>query len=80
MAIVLERELKVSDLQDRQSAVIKAVVGSDEVQERFFELGCIPGTEVTLLSRVSMGGPAIIEIRGCRIAIRRNDLNHLLVY
>lgn len=62
------------DLNIGQSAVIKQVMTDDSVLSRELkELGFIPGTEVSLVSKGLFGNPLAYRIRGTVFALRKHE-------
>ena len=43
------------------------------------ELGLIPGTAVRLVRQTPIGGVLELEVRGCRLTLRRGEAAQLLV-
>ncbi len=70
----------LSEVLHRRVSRIADVIGSREIQERFYELGCVPGTAIQVVQEMAMGGPVILAVRGCRIAVRRSDLSNVMVH
>ena len=48
-------------------AVIRKIIGKDDVRQHLAELGCVAGQEVTVVS--SLNGNLIINVKGSRIAL-----------
>lgn len=46
---------------------------------RLMELGLLPGTTLHLVRRVDVGGVLELEVRGCRLTVRRGEARLLLV-
>lgn len=53
--------------------------GENGTRRRLRELGFVAGTEVSIMRRMPMGGALEIAIRGCRVCVRRQDLEGLQV-
>lgn len=49
------------------------------IQRRLLDMGIFAGTEVNVLTKMPFGGPVMIEFRGNRIAIRKDDLKRIEV-
>ena len=43
------------------------------------ELGLLPGTFLQLVRRLDVGGVLEIEVRGCRLTVRRAEARELVV-
>ena len=48
-------------------AVIRKIIGKDDVRQHLAELGFVAGQEVTVVS--SLNGNLIIDVKGSRIAL-----------
>lgn len=46
---------------------------------RFREMGILPGTPVTLVRAAPMGDPLEIQVRGCRLTVRRAEADQITV-
>jgi Fe2+ transport system protein FeoA len=54
--------------------VIRSVAGA-----RLMEMGLVPGTEVTIVNVAPLGDPLEIEVRTCRLSIRRAEAAEITV-
>jgi Fe2+ transport system protein FeoA len=46
---------------------------------RLMELGLLPGTMLRLVRRLDVGGVLELEVRGCRLTVRRGEARLLVV-
>ena len=53
--------------------------GSGTRQRRMLDMGFVPGAEVTVMRRASLGDPIEYRIKGTGIAMRRTDANDVMV-
>lgn len=53
--------------------VIDTVGGERAFRRRLMELGVLPGTVVKVLRVAPLGDPIELEVRGCRLSIRRQE-------
>lgn len=53
--------------------------GERSFRRRLMELGLLPGAMLRVVRVVAVGGLVELEIRGCRITVRRSEAQHLLV-
>lgn len=60
-------------------ARIVALGGERSFRCRLMELGLLPGTTLRLVRRVDVGGVLEVEVRGCRLTVRRGEARELLV-
>ena len=71
--------MDLSKLPVGQSAHIKSVAGTDSLSQQIKEMGFVPGSHVTLLSRGPFRSPFIVSIRGTTIALRKNEAERVLL-
>jgi len=43
------------------------------------EMGCLPGTEISLELIAPWGGPIAIEVSGYQLSLRRNEASSILI-
>lgn len=77
----LERTLSLvlTDLAHNLPATVTHVGGDRAFRRRLLELGFVPGTTVILRNVAPMGDPVELEVRGCRISIRRAQAQQIQV-
>ncbi len=49
------------------------------LQPRLADLGFVPGTELEVIRVAPLGDPVELELRGYRLCLRRDTLEHLCV-
>ena len=59
------------------SYIIQRLTGSGEVKAHLNYMGFNPGTEVTIVSRLS--GNVILAVKDTRVAINAEEARHILV-
>lgn len=69
----------VAELSPSQSGTITAVGGERGFRRRLMELGLVPGTVVVLHKVAPLGDPLELEVRGCRLSIRRREASAVSV-
>lgn len=62
-----------------QRAVVLEVRGPRVFRRRLLELGLIPGVEVEVVNVAPLGDPLELEVRHCRLSIRRREAAVILV-
>lgn len=67
------RPATVADLAPREDGVISEVGGDRAFRRRLMELGLVPGTRIVLHKVAPLGDPLELEVRGCRLSIRRRE-------
>ena len=63
----------LAQLPPGQRAVVRAVDRSSPIGERLLDLGFLPGTPVTAVSRAPLGDPTVYALRGTRFCLRRRE-------
>ena len=69
----------LSQLQPGSTGTLRALDCSRSFRRRLMELGLLPGTEVRLVRRVSVGDLVEIECRGCHLSLRLSEAERLFV-
>ena len=70
---------KLSDIRSKDDVTIIDVQGNNSLKQRLQEIGFVPGTIISLFSRIALGGPLACHCRGAKIALRRKDAESILV-
>ena len=65
--------MKLSELDNGKSALIREVKGNDDLSRQIKEMGFVPGSTVRVHSRGPFGSPIVVELRGATIAMRKNE-------
>jgi len=60
-------------------AKLVAIGGERAFRCRLMELGLLPGTMVSVVRRLDRGGVMEVEVRGCRLSVRRGEAQHVTV-
>ena len=60
-------------------ARVAEVKGGGRHQRRMLDLGLVPGAEVTVMRKASLGDPVEYRIKGTAIAMRRTDADSVMV-
>lgn len=67
------------ELKRSEEAVVVDISGTDEVRQRFFDLGIFPGLSLSCFSQVMLGGPLTIQIENSKLSLRQEDAAHVIV-
>lgn len=65
--------MTLDEAEKGQRFHIARVQGERSFRRRLMELGLIPGTEVALVRVAPLGDPLELEVRGCRLSMRRAE-------
>jgi ferrous iron transport protein A len=63
----------LADLAPGRAAVVVEVVAPEPARGRLLDLGLLPGTTVVLRRRAPLGDPAVYELRGTQLCLRRSE-------
>lgn len=63
----------IAELSPSESGIVTRIGGERAFRRRLMELGLVPGTPVVLCQVAPLGDPLELEVRGCRLSIRRRD-------
>ena len=75
----MNSERTLNTLSAGERAVVKAVNINGAMKRRLFDLGLIPGTEVSCMLRSPLGDPVAFLIRGAVIALRTEDSSNIVL-
>lgn len=71
--------IRLSELQQGETAVIVAIDLPHEMTHRLMELGFLPGSSVEAARSAPGGDPRVFRIDGTEIALRRETASHVTV-
>ncbi|MGC8868849.1 MAG: FeoA family protein [Sulfurihydrogenibium sp.] len=69
----------LKDLRPGEKAKVLAVEGCEEVKQKLYDLGIIPGEVVEILQDAPFGGPIKIKVHDYCLALRRKEASCILV-
>lgn len=72
-------EESLADLPIGVKAVVDRVTCARGVTVRLYEMGLVPGTEVTVTRLAPLRDPIELEVRGYKLSIRRNEARDVIV-
>ena len=65
--------MRLSDLKQGQTGIIRQVGGSGQLRQHFLDMGLIQGTEITYMKAAPMGDPIEYRIWGYELTLRKDD-------
>lgn len=74
-----ETYMTLNTLPIGKTAIINAVGGEGALRQHFFDMGVIPGTEVTVVKLAPMGDPMELRIHGYELTIRIDDAKKIQI-
>ncbi len=66
------------DLEIGQQAQIKSLTDK-ELQLKLMDMGCLPGTDISIVFKAPYNGPICVEVCGSKLALRRNEAVSVVV-
>ena len=69
----------LNDLRVGRRALLHSIGGDRSFRRRLMEMGLLPGTELRVVRRVSVGNLVQVEVRGCNISLRSSEACQLLL-
>ena len=73
------QELTLHQLELKEKAHIVKIQGEAALQTRLEEIGFVPGAEISYVSKTPFGGPKAYQLKGTKIALRKNDTHHIVI-
>ena len=70
---IIGKATKLTTLSKGTTATVKSLEGDDVVTMRLRETGFTPGTAVTMVMKAPFGDPLLYDLRGTRIALRKEE-------
>lgn len=71
--------MTLQDLHEGDRAIITAIRGGSDFNQRLMEMGFLQGTELTVEKYAPLRDPIEIIIRGYHMTLRRQDAAHIEV-
>ena len=71
--------MDITSLKVGMSGIISQIVGGDDLSIQLEEMGFVPGSEISVVSRGPFAGPVALAVRGTTIALRRNEASRIKI-
>ncbi len=71
-------ERTVADLKKGETAVIKGFRNAS-LSLRLLEMGCLPGSEITLDFLAPLGCPVGVRVLGYKLSMRKSEADSILI-
>lgn len=75
----LEELVPLVELKEGMKGVVAFAFGGPGLIRRLCDLGLTPDTEIKVVKKGPLGGPIILEVRSCELAIGRGIASKVLV-
>lgn len=70
--------MTIGDLKRNEVARIKGFL-SEEIPAKFYEMGLLPGNEISLVRKALFSDPVIVRVSGTKVAIRKQEAKQILI-
>ncbi len=71
--------MDITQLKAGMSGIISQIVGGDDLSIQLEEMGFVPGSEISVVSRGPFAGPVALAVRGTTIALRRSEASRIKI-
>lgn len=75
----MEKKQSLESLLPGQTGRILAIIGPEDMKRRLLDIGFVKNTLVTCEGSSAHGNPKAYSLRGCVIALRREDSRNILI-
>ena len=69
----------LSNLKKGETCRIKRIIAQNQIKQRLYDIGMIPGTTVKCLQKSMFGDPIAYLVRGTVIALRKQNSSKIFV-
>ena len=69
----------LSNLKKGETCKIKHIIAQNQIKQRLYDIGMIPGTTVKCLQKSMFGDPTAYLVRGTVIALRKQNSSKIFV-
>lgn len=76
---IMKKTVKMREMSDNQSGVIRKVGASGELGRRIREMGLVPGVPIRIQGRAPLRDPVAIRLMDSTLTLRNNEADHVLV-
>ena len=75
-----ERPFRIlSQVPPGSEAIVASVRGPRALRRRLMDIGLVPGAHVRVLRRAPLGDPVEVSMKGCLLALRREEAGEIFV-
>ncbi|MCH7918358.1 MAG: ferrous iron transport protein A [Planctomycetes bacterium] len=71
--------MDITQLKAGMSGIISQIVGGDDLSIQLEEMGFVPGSEISVVSRGPFAGPVALAVRGTTFALRRSEASRIKI-
>jgi len=75
----MKKIIKMRQMSNNQSGIIKKVFAAGDMGRRIREMGLVPETDIRVQGRAPLKDPVAIKLRDFTLTLRNNEADHILV-
>lgn len=75
----MKRIIRMREMTDNQSGIIKRVGATGDMGRRIREMGLVPDTPIHIQGRAPLRDPVAVKIRDYILTLRNNEADSILV-
>jgi ferrous iron transport protein A len=77
--LFMKRIIRMREMTDNQSGIIKRVGATGDMGRRIREMGLVPDTPIHIQGRAPLRDPVAVKIRDYILTLRNNEADSILV-
>jgi ferrous iron transport protein A len=75
----MKKIIKMREMSDNQSGVIKKVTTTGDMGRRIREMGIVTGASILITGRAPLKDPVAVKVNDYTLTLRNNEADHILV-
>ena len=75
----MKKMIRMREMSDNQSGIIKKVYTSGDMGRRIREMGLVTDTPIQIQGRAPLKDPVAIKVRDFVLTLRNNEADHIMV-
>lgn len=75
----MKKMMRMREMSDNQSGIIKKVYTSGDMGRRIREMGLVTDTPIKIQGRAPLKDPVAIKVRDFVLTLRNNEADHIMV-
>ena len=75
----MKKIIRMRDMADNQTGIIKKVSAKGDMGRRLREMGLVPETPIQIQGRAPLKDPVAIKVRDFVLTLRNREADHILV-
>ena len=66
-------EKKLNEFVPGERGIVKRIEGEGKIRRRLFDMGVMPGADITLRKLAPLGDPVEVNLRGYELTLRKSE-------